>query len=114
MVASSGPLPDLRPGMTLDAIGSRAWAVHDGAQEVVRYDWDELRFSVSWKAYCFEDEHERAVWREHSDDLSLGVVVGRLVADLQRRGRIEGDVPGDPDLALMIIDEYIRFPEPAA
>jgi hypothetical protein len=32
------------------------------------------------------------------------------VADLRARGRIDGDVPGNPDLALMIIDEYIRFP----
>ena len=30
----------------------------DGAH-VATYDWDELRFSVSWKAYCFADEAER-------------------------------------------------------
>ena len=38
--------------------------------EVARYDWDELRFSVSWKAYCFADEAERDAWRTHADDLS--------------------------------------------
>jgi hypothetical protein len=28
--------------------------------ELARYDWQQqVRFSVSWKAYCFEDEQER-------------------------------------------------------
>ena len=47
------------------------------------YDWNELRFSVSWKAYCFEDEHEQRTWREHADDLTLEVVVDRFVDDLR-------------------------------
>ena len=38
---------------------------------VARYGWDELRFSVSWKAYCFADEDEQRSWREHADDLTL-------------------------------------------
>jgi hypothetical protein len=65
---------------------------------------------VSWKAYCFEDAREQRAWREHADDLTLEAVVDRLVADLRERGRIEGEVPGNPDLGLLIIDEYIRFP----
>jgi hypothetical protein len=100
----------LRPGMTLDFTGDGTWAVHDGGDELVRYRWDELRFSVSWKAYCFADEDEQRTWRDHVDDLSLDMIVDRLVADLRARGRIDGDAPGNPDLALMIIDEYIRFP----
>jgi hypothetical protein len=31
---------------------------------------------------------------------------------LRARGRINGDVPPSRELALMIIDEYIRFPPP--
>ena len=84
--------------------------VHDGHREVTRYAWEELRFSVSWKAYCFTDEHEQRAWRHHAEDLTLEVVVDRLVDDLRERGRIEGEVPGHPDLALLIIEEYIRFP----
>jgi hypothetical protein len=103
----------LRPGMWLDFIGDRAWAVHDGDDEVVRYPWEELRFSVSWKAYCFEDEHEQRTWREGTDDLGIEAVVARLTDDLRERGRINGAVPGNPDLGLMIIDEYIRFPRVA-
>ena len=102
----------LRPGMSLDFIGDHRWAVHDGDDTLVEYDWDDLRFSVSWKAYCFTDEQEQRTWRDHADDLTLDVVVDRIVADLRERGRIDGDVPGNPDLALLIIDEYIRFPAP--
>lgn len=105
----------LRPGMALEHAGDDRWIVRDAetGAVVASYRWDDLRFSVSWKAYCFEDEHEQRTWREHADDLTLEVVVDRLVADLRGRGRITGDVPGNPDLALLIIDEYIRFPEPA-
>jgi len=103
----------LKPGMSLDFVGDRQWVVHNGDDVVVNYKWDELRFSVSWKAYCFEDEHEQRTWREHADDLTIDFVVGRLVDDLRDRGRINGDVPGNPDLGLLIIDEYIRFPAPA-
>jgi hypothetical protein len=99
--------------MSLDFVGDRQWAVHNGDDVVVNYKWDELRFSVSWKAYCFEDEREQRTWREHADDLTLDFVVGRLVDDLLDRGRITGVVPGNPDLGLLIIDEYIRFPAPA-
>ncbi len=102
----------LCPGMTLDHDGGDRWVVHDGDDVVAEYAWEDLRFSVSWKAYCFEDVHEQRTWREHADDLTIDYVVSRFVDDLRARGRIEGDVPGNPELALLIIDEYIRFPAP--
>ena len=55
----------LRPGMTLDYAGDgRGSCTTPNGAEVTRYDWPELRFSVSWKAYCFADEHERDAWRD--------------------------------------------------
>ncbi len=114
-VASTAPeMAPLRPGMTLGHAGDHRGDVRDGDAVIASYDWDELRFSVSWKAYCFEDEHEQRTWREHADDLGIDAVVDRLVEDLRARGRIDGARPGNPDLALLIIDEYIKFPEPAA
>jgi hypothetical protein len=103
-------MPPLKPGMQLVFEGGGKWAVRDGDRCVVRYDWEELRFSVSWKAYCFADAEEQSAWRDHASDLTLDHVVARLVDDLRARGRIDGEVPGNPDLGLMIIDEYIRFP----
>ena len=52
-------LPALKPGMQLAFDGDAHWSVRDGDQAVAAYRWDELRFSISWKAYCFADEDER-------------------------------------------------------
>jgi hypothetical protein len=111
---SEADMPRLRPGMTLDFAGDRRWTVHDpDGGAVADYAWDALRFSVSWKAYCFVDERERDAWREHTNDLTLDVVLDRLVDDLRARGRVDAGVARDSDLGLLLIDEYVRFPVPA-
>ena len=112
--APSDDIAPLRPGMVLEFAGDRSWVVRDGSEVVARYQWDELRFSISWKAYCFADEAERAAWKTHTDDLDLDWTIARLADDLRARGRIDGEVLPMHELALMIIDEYIHFPTPAA
>ncbi len=114
VAAPSDDIAPLRPGMVLEFTGDRSWLVRDGTEVVARYEWDELRFSISWKAYCFADEAERAAWKTHTDDLDLDWTIARLVDDLRARGRIDGEVPPMHELALMIIDEYIHFPTPVA
>jgi len=104
-------LPPIRPGTTLVPTGNGRWVLHaaDG-RELAQYHWDALRFSISWKAYCFTNERERDTWRDHADDLTIDVIVDRLVADLHARRRVELDVTRDGALGRMLIDEYIRFP----
>jgi hypothetical protein len=100
----------LRPGMRLVSEGASRWGVRDGDALVAAYAWDELRFSISWKAYCFADDAECRAWRAHTDDLALDAILDRLVDDLRARGRLTGPRPAPTDLALLIIDEYIKFP----
>jgi hypothetical protein len=101
----------LKPGMALEFAGDGAWAVRDGGDDVARYRWDELRFSVSWKAYCFENATEQAAWRDHADDLTIDKVVDRFVDDLRRRGALsDAPVTIGPELGQLIIEEYIGFP----
>jgi hypothetical protein len=104
-------LPRIRMGTTLDYVGDKRWALHtaDG-EEIADYDWNQLRFSVSWKAYCFRSEREHDTWREHRDDLTLDAILDRLVADLVERGLATADVERDEHLGQLLIDEYIRFP----
>jgi len=111
-----GPMPPFRPGMRLHAEGDGRWVVRSGDAEMGRYTWDEMRFSISWKAYCFRDEAERRAWREHSGDLSLESVLDILCGDLRERGRIGDERPPSRELAEILVDEYVRFPvpEPAA
>jgi hypothetical protein len=103
-------LPALKPGMKLTFEGDGRWSVREGDAIVAEYPWDVLRFSISWKAYCFTDEAERDAWRTHTDDLSLDATLATFVDDLRARGLVTGDAPPPRELALMIIDEYIRFP----
>jgi hypothetical protein len=110
----AGELPPLKPGMELVYEGDERWTVRAGDDVVAIYRWDELRFSISWKAYCFADAAERDSWRAHTDDLDLDWIVARLVDDLRDRGRITTDVPPQRELAETIIDEYIKFPAPAS
>jgi hypothetical protein len=108
---ATSDLPAIGTGVTLAADGPGAWSLRDAAgEELARYSWDELRFSVSWKAYCLRDDAERDAWRHHTDDLNYDAIVARLVADLRDRGRIAGEVEHDRELGLVLIDEYVRFP----
>jgi hypothetical protein len=112
-VAADMPLPPLRPGMHL-VWENEHWVVRDGATALVEYGWGDIRFSISWKAYCFADDDERRAWKEHQDDLHLERILARLVEDLRARGRLDGERPEPTALALLLIDEYVRFPRPAA
>jgi hypothetical protein len=106
------PLAPLVPGMRLCAIGDGRWRVLDGERPVAEYRWEELRFSISWKAYCFADERERRTWREHRADLSVASVLDRLCADLAARDVTAGRRPPDTELPDLLIDTYVRYPAP--
>ncbi len=110
---TSQPITPLARGMRLSFAGDRTWHVIDKERSVATYDWRDLRFSVSWKAYCFADAAEKKRWQEHSDDLTVDFVVDRLLDDMRHRGHMEGDPPRDHVLCERLIDEYIHYPAPA-
>jgi len=104
--------PRLATGATLAADERGAtWRLTgpDGAP-LGAFDWDELRFSVSWKAYCFTDETDRDTWRGGGDDLTVDAIVDRLVADLGERSLATPSVARDPELGRLLIDTYVRYP----
>ena len=113
-VALTGPMASLRPGMQLTCDGPGRWSIRAGGDAVATYRWDDLRFSVSWKAYCFADETEREGWRTGSDDLTTEQIVDTLVTDLIDREIVAADVPVDRDLGLLLIDEHIHYPGAAS
>jgi hypothetical protein len=103
-------IPVLGPGVELVHVGEGRWHLEEDGQVLDRYDWEDLRLSVSWKAYCYADAAERRLVHEHGDDLDRSRVLDTLIADLRERGRIGETVPAEDELGLAIIDEYIRFP----
>jgi hypothetical protein len=104
----------VRPGMHLRFDGDSRWTVRDGDDVVSTYGEDEIRLSISWKAYCFADERERQAWCTNTDDLSLTLILDTLTEDLRARGRLNGDGerPPDAELGRLLINEFVRFPAP--
>lgn len=109
-----GPLPPYRAGMRLESQGGGRWAVHGDGERIAELSWPDMRFSISWKAYCFEDEAERRAWFEHADDLALEAILATLEADLRERGALEGERPPQREFARLLVEQYITFPKPAA
>jgi hypothetical protein len=108
------PLPALERTMRLTFEGDDTWRVGCGKDAVARYRWGEIRFSVSWKAYCYRDQRERRIADEHEDDLTRAQAVDALMRDLRARGRFGDRDPEPRALALAIIEEYVRFPAAVA
>ena len=104
----------IRPGMRLSHAADGRWSVRDDEDLISSYDEDEVRLSISWKAYCFTDDAERDAWRTKTDDLSLETILDALVDDLVAHGRLEAGAarPPDAELGRLLIDEYVRFPAP--
>ncbi len=104
----------LRPGMQLDlSLDGQSVVTDPEGATVVRYSLDELRVALVWKAYCFEDAADLARWQRGDNQLTIDVVIDRIVQDLRVRGRITGLAPSSPELGLLMIDEYVRYPIPA-
>jgi hypothetical protein len=110
------PPVEVAPGNVLAHDGGGRWSLRPerGSEErLAELGWEDLRFSVSWKAYCFADEGERDAWSTHADDLTTDFIVDTLVADLVERGLLAaGEQPPDQQLALLLIDTYVHFPAP--
>lgn len=105
------PLKTMTPGMRLAHEGDRTWTVTNPEGEAVAsYGTDDIRYSVSWKGYCFADDAERRAWSDHSDDLSLDYILDTLEADLRARGRLTGERPAEAAFGKLLIDEYVKFP----
>jgi hypothetical protein len=105
------PAPDVESQMLLRFGGAGQWEVLDGTAVVARCRFEELRFSITWKAYCFADEADLARWRDGSEDLDMAYVYRTLLGDLRQRGRLN-QTPAFSDLPHILTDEYVRFPPP--
>ncbi len=86
------------------------WQLREGETALADYKWPELRYSISWKGYCFKDEQERAQWRDGGDDLTLDRILDALEAELRQRDVLTGPRPAPTDFALLMVQSFIRFP----
>ena len=89
------PRGTLRPEAKLHHVQGSSWEIRDGSEVKARYNFDELRISLLWKAYVFEDEGQLASFKNHDADLDLEQVVDIFCEDLSRRG-VRFERPIDP------------------
>ena len=105
------PFPEIDKGATLTFKGGDQWSLANlNGLEAARYSWSDLRYSISWKAYCFKDEAEKATWSDQSDDLTLDRILNVLEAALRSRGVLTTQRPDPTRFAQMLVNEFIRFP----
>jgi len=78
------------------------------------YRWEDIRYSISWKAYCFSDDSGYARWRQGSDDLTLPSILDRLELALRERGALEGPRPAPTEFAMLLVSTFVKFPSDAA
>lgn len=99
-----------------------SWLLLSDEEEVQRYATDELRFSVVYRARCFESEAAKHAYAgqdrgnaTHTGDmmplediletLSEDMVLRRVVSDRRELSRLSR-----LDLALKLLDTYIKYP----
>jgi hypothetical protein len=71
------------------------WVITTDGEVIRRYRPEEMRLLVHWSAELFDDVADAERTFEHTDDLTVEVVVERLLADLHARG-VDVAEPSDP------------------
>lgn len=103
-------LPVIGQQTRLHFCGDGQWQLRENTAVLANYSWPQLRYSISWKAYCFENEDEHARWREGADELSAPQILETFEAELRRRGVLGESRPGPTEFALMLVENFVRFP----
>lgn len=97
--------PPVEIGMLLHRVDG-GWSLRRGDDEIVRYADGQVRLSLQWKAWLFDDAADKASKRP----LTMEVATERLVEALRDRGVLKGARPNDTDLALCLIETFIALP----
>jgi hypothetical protein len=106
-------LPTIGKRTRLNFCGDGAWELRDESTVLANYSWPQLRYSISWKAYCFKDQAQETLWRDGAEDLTLDHILEVFERELQKRGLIEGSRPEPDDFALLMVSNFIHFPKAA-
>lgn len=71
---------------TLELSAENQWDVREDKKTIASFNFDQVRVSILWKAYCFENEAMAASYDDHSYDLTPQLVADIFCKDLKRRG----------------------------
>ena len=114
VVRMNRSLPEVSAQTRLHFCGDGCWQLRENDTVLTEYAWPDLRYSISWKAYCFEDESEEATWRERTDDLTVDFILDRLEAALRQRNVLNGSRPEPAEFAMMLVKNFVYYPRLSA
>lgn len=88
----------------------RKWVIEEPGRQAVHHGFNEVRVSLSWKAFVFADAVEAEVYDRHLDDLDESTLVATLAEDCARRGVAVPDGPdalARPEFGEQVRDTYL-------
>jgi hypothetical protein len=106
-------VPPIDRETRLHFLGGDQWQLRQGDTALADYRWSDIRYSISWKAYCFADEDEAERWRSGRDNLELESILAIFEQELRRRGRLGDERPEPNEFAMLMVREFITFPAPS-
>ena len=105
-------LPPIEKSARLYFLGNDRWELRDGETRLADpYDWSNIRYSISWKAYCFADDAEKKLWESGTDNLSVDFILETLEEELRQQGALTGPRPEPTAFAQLMVDFFVRFPQ---
>ena len=112
-VATTVPdLPAIDSDTKLYFVGNDEWELRHADDDNVleRYLWSDLRYSISWKAYCFKNDAEQQLWRDGSDQLELEFILDRLEQELRAQGVMQNKRLEPTEFAKLLVKTFVKFP----
>ena len=103
-------LPRIDRQTRLYFCGEGQWQLRQSESVLAEYSWQQLRYSISWKGYCFANAEQEVLWREGRDNLTLDGVLETLEAELRRRNVLFGSRPDPTEFALLLVKSIIHYP----
>lgn len=88
---------------------SSGWEIRLGDELLRSYEYDEIRLSILWKAFCFKDQAAEDAFLDPAFDLTPSLVADIFCADLKKRNLPYAephDLAADEKWVRMILDTY--------
>lgn len=97
---------------------SDEWTLFSNEETLAKYDSNDLRITIVYRARCFQSEDELLKYRDSSSypQLSVEDILEVFLDDMEKKGLIsksKRSTISKFDLAYLIMDNYIKYPIPS-